>query len=463
MSQSINEAQSLNTNDIDAALSTLSKSMEDAGIEAGLTSPELSKAVAEPVAKDESDKIGSGKVSKRAMGGETQKQEDFSSEIGTGTVPAAGRKGNWATTHPEGGKQDVDEVANSEAAKGYKRGLSKAVKKSKDSSSVDSVSKSKSNTDDSSSYLGKAVTKSSAQFSSEEPKANDKSEESDPNPSGVSVGDSSSYGVGSSELRGRKNIAAKAKKVLTKSIKHLRKSLEDGSEREIVASSKYLDQAAELLKKSNDSEALGRVERAQRYLVKALKANKEENFEANFNYMTEAKNSLKKAISSESKPLSKSISDMVKTDKDAKKVLEVSPLLKSLVAKISESNLDLKKSLDSRNEEISHMTRKLRKSLELNKSLSENVDKLTERIDKVEKAPLVRKSVASVAVIASPNDGASTEQTLTKRQVGDLLVKGVEKGLLGQIAALSFDDRMGNTDAIPEEILQKALEIQKSL
>lgn len=145
--------------------------------------------------------------------------------------------------------------------------------------------------------------------------------------------------------------------------------------------------------------------------------------------------------------------EFVESDDTIEKALEVSDFLEALVGSIGVSmdgfSNTLTKSLTKQDKVNTALAQSLQASGELLKSMGEKLEaqdelikSLQEAVEQFSNQPIGRRAVTNAReyqTIAKSLDGTNSNNTLSKSQVIDLLVKGVEKGEIDPLQVTKYE------------------------
>ncbi len=424
--------------DIDAALDNLQKSQTE-----GIT-------------------LEKGVINERANGGAQTKEKDYSTGSGRKQttladkdhLPAEKDKGNFATKYPmdKGGAEGsaLSGAVKTEkplVAKLPQRGLTKAADKSGASagtsspgksgatSSPKSMKKAADKSGDSSAKSGASSAKSDKSKGSKKSNPFAKMEKGVAAPSVPEI-----EGTQAPQLDVKKSI-----EYVASARKHLKKALEEGSEKELDATGARLVSAKDHLQKAFNagvdvpSDVVKGLNKACSYFSKALTSYENDNAESHLDEMEGANRNMKKAIAAydtfekslivnkltaEVKPLEKSVSAPEKT------VVDATPAIKEMFA-------ELKASLGERESK----EKDFRKSLTaVVTGLTENLKAANEELESLKNKPNVRKSISNLQEVKSPMDNANDfNGALNISQIGASLEKGFHAGLIDVNKFLAWD------------------------
>jgi cellobiose-specific phosphotransferase system component IIA len=416
-----------------------------------------------------------GIVDKRAQGGDTKKEEDYSSGGGrlykdgksAGSHPAdGGYRGNFATDYPmdkaeasgSGLEEAIKDSAITKLSDKYKRGLTKAVDGSKSSASSKSSKSSKSS-------VKKGMGSSSASKASVEkaietgekvvadgegskasasgfPKKNDSNKNSkdkalfkNVDGSGLSNGSATPKEASASEsgsASGASRLAVKKSvgKYMTKSVdlitsakNHISKAFNDGSAKDLdIAGARIIEANKCISKAVKNGETVapefsGRLVKAAKYFGKALTSYEADNFEQHEEAINKTKRNLKKALSSYA-DFKKSISVEEKpVAKEIKKSVSVEP---QEVAFVKEGD---KYVMNGVNEDTFKAVVKALNEKGLYKSLANDLKEEKEVIDA---SPLLKGLVDKLGNKFDSLRDASLEQRESDREFKKVLLKSVQ-------------------------------------
>jgi len=480
----------LNGADIDKALENLSmqKSVESTIVlEKAMTVDKRAMGGATKTEDDESD-CGVGR-----------KQSDVKNPE-LGRHPASKRSGNFASKFKEGnGLEDAKKGDGVTKNTNPNRGLSKAVE---DKSSASSAKSSASSAASVKKALPPQFVKkddksadSSASSSKDVKKAvDDKSSASSASSVKKAVAPAEESSASNGSESGSPKLGKVVNKSMTKAIellasasKHLTKAFEDGSDADLDKTATRLISAKDTILKAVEAgekvspEVLARVNKAGEYFAKALETYEKEDADGHVTAVNKTQKHLGKALSAhqdfekslEAAPVtselrfaksgSKVVLEMTEDQakqvrkslekdnlyksletsipEDVKKMVDATPMLKSLFSGLIQSNDSLRDTLADKSEK----DRDFRKSVtDAIATIGQVSKQALEGVEKLMGTPNMRKSVVSVvespkaeevALAAGSMDRASMEATLEKGldanliQVRDFLAWDVDKNL----------------------------------
>lgn len=477
----------LSPEDVDLAMDKLQKS---------LTQDEI--VLEQPKGESKAD-LNKAIVDKRAMGGATEKQEDFSSpdtgrKIEVAELPQSKSTKNFATEYPMDenkaeGSALSEAVKNSAVAKKsdeYKRGMTKAVDSSS-SSSASSSSMEKNYSGSSASSVKKAVG---------EHKVDEVHEDANGLTNGSATPDESSASGVASTVNVKKSVGNNLLKSISKiesANKHLTKAFEDGSGKDLNVTGDRLIEAKQAILKAVASgetvsdEVTARLDKAAKYYAKAIAAYENDDMEMHTLSVRKSTHNMEKAIDSfrsfeksltaepketktesvkflkkgnsytailsedayklakralNEKGLYKSLSDRVENKEEVAQTLEVSPLLKGL----SESHDALRDAILENADKEQATREELIKAIG---DLSKSLRTVKGEVEELKNTPKLRKSI--VSPVESPVGEEKSSGLLEKSQVSSILEKGFEQGKIGQNEILRWDVVKDMVAEVPED------------
>jgi len=422
-------------------------------------------------------------VDKRAMGGDQKSEAENEviaaagddrkgqTKVGAGTREVSKLQGNFAEKYPmDAAKEGGLEAAIADSVKAptrEKTPVNKAVEQSAEPSEIakaaDQSSESSSivkAADASSSYssMSKAVASASSSSSSmkKAADASSSSTSSKKNPFVKKAVVPAEEPASKTAKSGAPQLA-KSIKLIGSANKHLTKAYEGGSDTELdIAGERLVAAKTTILKAITDGEKVSAeivksFNKSAKYFGKALASFENDKIEEHVKaveksqkYMLKAINAydLVKSVAVEEKVVEKSTASEnfyksflksapvveLKSTKD-----EITPVLKSLVKTIENSQKVFQTSLTEKTEKENDFKKSVTDAVTiLSKSVKQNIADLAA----INEKPNVRKSV--LTEVASPL-ADEKKNSIEISHVADILLKGMQKGLCGQNVLLAWD------------------------
>lgn len=448
-----------------------------------LNPSDVDKALADLQAKANAPEAGNLEkgmtVDKRAMGGDTTKEEDPSTDKGrelknvknpeVGRIPASKKSGNFANDWKSAkGLENAAKEDGVHKNPEPNRGLSKAVEASASSSK-------KSASASSSKKVEKAVEASASSSKKMEKNYSASSMAKAVVPAEESASASGSAS-GASALNVKKSVD-----FIESAHKHLTKAFEDGSEADLdKAGRRLLSAKKEILKaleggaKVNDR-MVSKLNKAADYFCKSLETYENDDQNGHVHAVNRARRNMEKAIEAgrsfeksleadkalnfvkkdgkvilemdekQYREVKKSLvgSNLVKSvenqiSEDARKTIDAVPVIKELFKSLTESNDSLREAIQDK----SNGDREFKKSVaDTVTLLGSQVKELSGKLDGIENKSTGRKSVVSVveSPLAKSVDGDGISAEMGRDRIGLILEKGLDAKLVDVKTYLAWD------------------------
>jgi hypothetical protein len=430
-------------------------------------------------------------VPKRTMGGEVAPQNDEQGvdvgrnqknvkDVELGRLPQSKGSGNFATSYKEGNGLSDAERENAKNPQ-PNRGITKAV-------------------DESSKSSDKEVEKAFPDnFKKDEDKKDEKVEKAFPDnfkKEDKKSDESSDSSVEKAVTPEKEDKGmCKALDLMASAQKHLTKAFEDGSDADLDKTGENLVEAKNVILKSIESgekiseEVITRLDKSARYFSKALETYEKEDADGHVRAVEKTQKHLGKAIAAyqsfqksldaapvkseglkfahrdgkvvlemtedEAKLVRKSLqkdnlykSLETEIPEEAKKVLDATPLLKSLFSNMTTAYDRLQDTVADKSEKDRDFRKSVSSAVE---TLGKSVKQVLEDVESLKGTPNLRKSI--VSVVESPKAEATVNETMDRAHIEATLEKGLKAQLIEMPLFLAWDiDKV--MDVIPEKYVE---------
>ena len=331
-------------------------------------------------------------------------------------------------------------------------------------------------------------------------------------PSTASASDTGSAS-GAKRLAVKKSLGKyteRAVELVASAQKHIKKGFDDGNFNDIETAGERLIKAQEKLSKGVKAgeeiseDILHSIKKSAKYFSKAIVAYENENLDNHITAIEKTNKYLGKSlkgfealqkpeIKKEEKPIAKSVDTSVRFVeedgkfvmspmdeetykkvskalnekglyksmgdelKDEKKIIEATPLLKSIVDKLAKSHDDMRDALLETKDQEHEFKKSISKSV---KAIADMLKDTVEQVNELKDTPKMRKSVTTA--LPSPLDGKKTDG-FSKRDVSNILSKGVDARIINPAEVLAWDVDKDYVDEIPAHVIQMCERVQSSL